>query len=115
MSALGGAFLFLVCAAILLRVRAASSRGSSLVTNALHVIRMNFRKICPRSVVVSSRCASVVSVCKRSLALACQVARTKRRSVTSASCGAGRSPSKTGMAHYVAQLKFKLKNGNDQC
>lgn len=52
-------------AAVLLAL-AVSSRGVSLVWNAVHVFEVNFRSCAPREVVVASNESSVESVCCRS-------------------------------------------------
>ena len=54
--------------AAVLRVLAVSSRGVSLVSNAVHVLDTNFRSCWPKDVVVASKASRVESVCCRSFA-----------------------------------------------
>ena len=58
----GGSPVVVVAIAALRLPRAAVSRGSSCVWNAVHVMLTNRRKICPSAVVLASRNPRVVSV-----------------------------------------------------
>lgn len=82
------------------RPRVVVSCGSSRVSKALHVSLMNRRTVWPSVNVVASKNAKVSDVCKRSLAYACQAARSKSKSKIQLLCGSARRFSKTGMAHY---------------
>ena len=57
--------------------RAATSRFSSLVANAEHVVLANERSALPKRTVDKSIMSNVVSVCKRSFASACHSAHVK--------------------------------------
>ena len=81
------------------RLRASTSRRSSLVSKAGHVCLLKVRKLEPMRTVKSSNILSVSSVCMRSLAIPCQCAQKKSKRKTARLCGSGRSPSKTGIAH----------------
>ena len=81
------------------RMRAASSPGSRFVLYWEHVLFVKRRSCRPSSFVCDRSDAMVYSVCFRSFAYACHVARSKARSRTILLCGSGSRPSRTGIQH----------------
>ena len=65
-----------------------------------HVLLAKRRSCFPSSFVCDRSDRMVYSVCFRSFAYACHVARSKARSRIILLCGSGSSPSRTGIQHY---------------
>ena len=90
----------LTTSAACLQAREADSWGSSVVWYVEQVIAWNVCTEWLRWVVVVSKNKSVSSIWIRSFVKLCQVAKSKRRSRMTSLWGEGKSPSKTGIAHY---------------